>query len=72
MRATSSGRLSVPWRNIRDHAKCDQAPPQDRPASRARSRRRAEAQEFRGEVVHFRHAVILLLGFVLALGWLMT
>ncbi|WP_157033496.1 hypothetical protein [Belnapia moabensis] len=47
-------------------------PQQDRPAPRARSRHRAEAQEFRGEVLHFLHAVVLLLGFVLALGWLMT
>ncbi len=45
---------------------------QDQPAPRARSRRRAEAQEFRGEVLHFLHAVVLLLGFVPALGWLMT
>ena len=45
---------------------------QDQPAPRARSRRRVEAQEFRDEVLHFLHAVVLLLGFVLALGWLMT
>ena len=45
---------------------------QDRPAPRARSRRRAEAREFRDEVLHLLHAIVLLLGFVPALGWLMT
>jgi flagellar biogenesis protein FliO len=44
----------------------------DRPAPKPRSRRSAESAEMRSEILHFFRAIALLVGFVLALGWLMS
>jgi hypothetical protein len=45
---------------------------EERPAPKPRSRRSAEARELRSEILHVLRAVALLVGFVLALGWLTT